>query len=83
VAAVDDDARGQPLGGQQARGLGQLRGAVVGPERADCMASSATESCPDVGFLKPTGKDSPLTTSRWVCDWVVRAPMPPQLIRSA
>ena len=31
----------------------------------------------------PTGKLRPLTISRWVCDWLVRAPMPPQLIRSA
>ena len=34
-------------------------------------------------FLKPTGIDSPLAISRWVCDSVVRAPTAAQATRSA
>jgi hypothetical protein len=38
---------------------------------------------PSVPFLKPTGQDRPDASSRCTCDSVVRAPMAPQLIRSA
>ncbi len=49
---------------------------------AERIALTATSSPPSVPFLKPTGADSPLAISRWVCDSVVRAPMAYQLIRS-
>jgi len=47
------------------------------------MASRATFRLPLVAFLKPTGQERPEASSR--CTWlsVVRAPMAPQLIRSA
>ena len=47
------------------------------------MASVAMPRLPSVPFLKPTGKSSPLTISRWICDSLVRAPMAAQLSRSS
>ncbi len=46
------------------------------------MAFTATSSPPSVPFLNPTGADSPLAISRWVCDSVVRAPIAYQVMRS-
>src|SRR5471030_2498819 len=50
---------------------------------AALMASTAILTLPSVPFLKPTGHDSPDASSRCTCDSVVRAPIAPQLIRSA
>jgi hypothetical protein len=50
---------------------------------ADCIASIATDTDPSVPFLKPIGKDAPDASSRWSWDSVVRAPIAPQVIRSA
>ncbi len=50
---------------------------------AALMASIATLIVPSVPFLKPTGRESPDASSRCACDSVVRAPIAPQLIRSA
>lgn len=47
------------------------------------MASMATPTEPSVPFLKPMGKEAPEASSRWSCDSVVRAPIAPQLMRSA
>jgi len=47
------------------------------------MAFTAAWRLPSVPFLKPTGMDSPLASSRWAWDSVVRAPIAPQLTRSA
>jgi len=59
--------------------LAQLSGrcqrqCAASPEDHGTMAFG---SLPSVAFLKPTGMDSPLAISRWVCDSVVRAPQPP------
>ncbi len=57
--------------------------------RKDCgaeaalSASSATWIPPSVPFLNPIGIDSPEASWRWICDSVVRAPIAPQLTRSA
>ncbi len=50
---------------------------------AALMASTAILMLPSVPFLKPTGQDRPEASSRCTCDSVVRAPMAPQLMRSA
>ena len=50
---------------------------------ADCIASIATLTEPSVPFLNPIGKPEPDASSRWSCDSVVRAPMAPQVMRSA
>ena len=47
------------------------------------MASTAILILPSVPFLKPTGHDKPEANSLCTCDSVVRAPIAPQLIRSA
>ena len=51
--------------------------------RADRIASTATWTFPSVRFLNPTGIERPEASSR--CTWLstVRAPMAPQLTRSA
>ena len=46
-------------------------------------ASTAIWTLPSVPFLKPTGIESPEASSRWTWLSVVRAPMAPQLTRSA
>ncbi|MCY1244179.1 hypothetical protein D9M72_572380 [compost metagenome] len=50
---------------------------------AALIASTAILTLPSVPFLKPTGHDSPEASSRCTCDSVVRAPIAPQLTRSA
>src|SRR5437879_2884889 len=50
---------------------------------AALIASAAICTLPSVPFLNPTGHDSPEASSRCTCDSVVRAPMAPQLTRSA
>lgn len=45
------------------------------PDWAESMAFVAMVMLPSVPFLKPTGDDKPLASSRCVCDSVVRAPM--------
>ena len=47
------------------------------------IASIAVWMLPSVPFLKPTGIESPLAISRWVCDSVVLAPIAAQLMSSA
>src|SRR5690606_41948126 len=47
------------------------------------MASAAILMLPSVPFLSPTGHDRPEASSRCTCDSVVRAPIAPQLTRSA
>lgn len=47
------------------------------------MASMATLTEPSVPFLKPIGKPEPDASSRCSWDSVVRAPMAPQVMRSA
>jgi hypothetical protein len=51
--------------------------------RADRTASTATLTSPSVRFLKPTGIESPDASSRWIWLSTVRAPIAPQLTRSA
>ena len=57
--------------------------------RKDCGAAAAAQasraicSDPSVPFLKPTGMDRPEASWRWIWLSVVRAPMAPQLTRSA
>ena len=50
---------------------------------AEMSASRADWMLPSVLFLNPTGMESPLASSRWVWDSVVRAPMAAQLTTSA
>ncbi|STT54943.1 Uncharacterised protein [Klebsiella pneumoniae] len=47
------------------------------------MASTAMRVLPSVPFLNPTGQESAEAISRWIWLSVVRAPMAPQLMRSA
>ena len=48
-----------------------------------CSARMNQRTLPSVPFLKPMGKETPLASSRWSWDSVVRAPMAPQEMRSA
>ena len=50
---------------------------------AAVQPSIATLRSPSVPFLNPTGIDRPDASWRWIWLSVVRAPMAPQLIRSA
>ena len=52
-------------------------------QAADDTASTAIWMLPPVPFLNPTGIERPLASSRWIWLSVVRAPMAPQLTRSA